>query len=109
MLERDPGARLTASARTHGRSSGRQEISFTLGWDAARELGAIGPDTRRGKRFGKLGANSVICFPPNTLFNEQYIEIGSGTLFGPQVTLSAGMVPGQQMITDPVIRSAIVA
>ena len=88
----------------HSRApSGRQEISFTSAGDAARELGAIGPDTRRGKRFGKLGANSVICFPPNTLFNEQYIEIGSGTLFGPQVTLSAGMVPGQQMITDPVI------
>ena len=45
----------------------------------------------------------MICFPPNTLFNEQYIEIGSGSLFGPQVTLSAGMVPGQEMITNPVI------
>lgn len=73
------------------------------GWDAVRELGAIGPDTVRGKRFGKLGANSVICFPPNALFNEQYIHIGSGTMFGPQATLSAGMVPGQQMVSDPVI------
>ena len=45
----------------------------------------------------------MICFPPNTLFNEQYIHIGEGTLFGPQVTLSAGMVPGQPMVTDPVI------
>ena len=26
-----------------------------------------------------------------------------GTLFGPQITLSAGMVPGQRMVTDPVI------
>jgi len=67
------------------------------------ELGAIGPDTRRGRRFGRLGSNSVICFPPNALFNEQYIHIGEGTLFGPQVTLSAGMVPGQEMVTDPVI------
>ncbi len=73
------------------------------GWDAVRELGAIGPDTVRGKRFGKLGANSVICFPPNALFNERYIHIGSGTMFGPQATLSAGMVPGQQMVSDPVI------
>jgi len=73
------------------------------GWELAVELGAIGPDTRRGRRFGHLGANSVICFPPNTLFNEQYISIGEGTLFGPQVTLSAGMVPGQRMVTDPVI------
>ena len=74
-----------------------------LAWEAAIELGAIGPDTRRGKRFGRLGAGSVICFPPNTLFNEQYIHIGEGTMFGPQITLSAGMVPGQQMVSDPVI------
>jgi acetyltransferase-like isoleucine patch superfamily enzyme len=73
------------------------------GWELAIELGAIGPDTRRGRRFGRFGANSVICFPPNALFNEQYIHVGEGTLFGPQITLSAGMVPGQEMVTDPVI------
>ncbi len=73
------------------------------GWELALELGAIGPDTRRGKRFGKLGAGSVICFPPNALFNEQYIHIGEGTMFGPQITLSAGMVPGQRMVSDPVV------
>jgi carbonic anhydrase/acetyltransferase-like protein (isoleucine patch superfamily) len=72
-------------------------------WDLAVELGAIGPDTRRGRRFGFMGANSVICFPPNTLFNEQFIHIGAGTMFGPQATLSAGMVPGQDMITNPVV------
>jgi carbonic anhydrase/acetyltransferase-like protein (isoleucine patch superfamily) len=72
-------------------------------WDLAVELGAIGPDTRRGRRFGFMGVNSVICFPPNTLFNEQFIHIGAGTMFGPQATLSAGMVPGQDMITNPVV------
>jgi acetyltransferase-like isoleucine patch superfamily enzyme len=46
----------------------------------------------------------VICFPTNTIFNEQYIQIGSGTMIGPQVTLSAGMVPGQQCVTNPVVR-----
>ncbi|MEL6892794.1 MAG: acyltransferase [Actinomycetota bacterium] len=72
--------------------------------ELAIELGAIGPDTRRGKRFGAMGPGSVIVYPPNTLFNEAYIHIGAGTLFGPQITLSAGMVPGQAMVTDPVIR-----
>jgi acetyltransferase-like isoleucine patch superfamily enzyme len=72
-------------------------------WEAAVELGAIGPDTRRGRRFGRFGHGSVICFPANTIFNEQYIHIGEGTLFGPQITLSAGMVPGQAMVSDPVI------
>ncbi len=74
-----------------------------LGWEAAIEVGAIGPDSRRGRRFGAFGENSVICFPPTALFNERYIHIGAGTMFGPQITLSAGMAPGQLMVTDPVV------
>jgi acetyltransferase-like isoleucine patch superfamily enzyme len=74
------------------------------GWDAAVELGAIGPDTRRGKRFGSLGAGSVICFPATAIFNERYIHIGRGTMIGPQSTLSAGMVPGQHCLSDDVVR-----
>jgi acetyltransferase-like isoleucine patch superfamily enzyme len=78
--------------------------AVTTIWDAAVQVGGIGPGSRRGRRFGALGADSVICFPPNAIFNERYIRIGESTLFGPQATLSAGMVPGQQMVTDPVIR-----
>jgi acetyltransferase-like isoleucine patch superfamily enzyme len=74
------------------------------GWDAAVEVGAIGPHSRRARRFGAFGEGSVICFPPNALFNERYIHLGTGTLIGPQISLSAGMVPGQAMVTDPVIR-----
>ncbi len=102
MLERDPVPDTLRQRLLTGAKRAAGEVVHH-GWDTIRELGAIGPDTRRGKRFGRLGANSVICFPPNTLFNEQYIHIGSGTMFGPQITLSAGMVPGQRMITDPVI------
>lgn len=40
---------------------------------------------------------------PNTIFNEEYIAIGSETLIGPNITLSAGMVPGQKCITSPVV------
>lgn len=72
-------------------------------WDSVVELGAIGPDTRKGRRFGAFGKGSVICFPPATIFNERYIHIGSGTMIGPQVSLSAGMVPGQVMPLDPVL------
>lgn len=72
-------------------------------WETAIELGAIGPDTRRGRRFAGFGAGSVICFPVNAIFNEQYIEIGAGTMLGPQISLSAGMVPGQQMVSQPVV------
>jgi acetyltransferase-like isoleucine patch superfamily enzyme len=72
-------------------------------WEIAREAGAIGPDTRRGRQFGSFGSNSVICFPPNTIFNEKYIHIGRNTMIGPECTLSAGMVPGQVCLTDRVV------
>jgi acetyltransferase-like isoleucine patch superfamily enzyme len=73
-------------------------------WDGVVELGAIGPRTRAGRRFGAFGAGSVICFPPTALVNERYIHIGAGTMIGPNVSLSAGMVPGQVCLTDPVVR-----
>ena len=69
---------------------------------------ALGGD--RPEQQGRAGASvasvagSIICFPPNTIFNERYIHIGDGTMIGPQITLSAGMVPGQQCLSDPVVR-----
>lgn len=67
------------------------------------QAGAIGADSPRGRRFGRFGTSSVICWPANTIYNERYIHIGSGTMIGPQCTLSAGMMPGQECITDPVV------
>jgi acetyltransferase-like isoleucine patch superfamily enzyme len=90
--------RLTGKAR---RAAGELVQSA---WAQAVELGAIGPHTRRGRRFGAFGAGSIICFPPATIFNEHAIHIGAGTMIGPGVVLSAGMVPGQAMVTDPVVR-----
>ncbi|CAM9279522.1 unnamed protein product [Phaeothamnion confervicola] len=74
------------------------------GWDAFTRWAAIGPHDEAGKRFGRFGDGSIICFPPNTIFNERYIHIGAGTMLGPQITLSAGMMPGQECLTDPVVR-----
>ena len=72
-------------------------------WETAVECAAIGAHSRRGRRFGKFGPNSVICFPANAIFNEEFIHIGTGTMIGPHVTLSAGMVPGQECISNPVV------
>jgi len=74
------------------------------GWALACRVGSIGPSDRAGKQFGRFGAGSIICFPHNTIFNERYIHIGDGTMIGPRVTLSAGMVPGQACLSDPVVR-----
>jgi acetyltransferase-like isoleucine patch superfamily enzyme len=73
-------------------------------WETAGAWAAIGPDTPRGRRFGAFGERSVICFPPTTIMNERYIHIGSHTMIGPHVALSAGMVPGQRCLTDPVVQ-----
>lgn len=75
-----------------------------LGLEQARRLGAIGPDSRRGRRFGAFGERSIICFPPASILNERYIHVGSYTMIGAGVTLSAGMVDGQPCVTDPVVR-----
>ena len=55
-------------------------------------------------RFGSLGEGSCLAFPTGALFGERWIRIGRDTLVGPHVSISAGMVPGQQMVTDPVVR-----
>jgi acetyltransferase-like isoleucine patch superfamily enzyme len=73
-------------------------------WNHVTRVAAIGPRSKAGRRFGRFGQNSVICFPADTIFNERYIHIGEGTMIGAHVTLSAGMMPGQQCLTDPVVR-----
>ena len=42
-------------------------------------------------------------FPQTTIFGEKYIRIGTDTMIGPNVALSAGMMPGQECFSDPVV------
>ena len=46
----------------------------------------------------------MICFPSTAIVNEHYIQIGTDTMIGPHVSLSAGIVQGQQCVTNPVVR-----
>ena len=73
-------------------------------WSWFTANSAIGPKSRRGKKFGKFGSGSIILFPTTTIFNENYIHIGSDTMIGEHVALSAGMMPGQECLTNPVVR-----
>lgn len=68
------------------------------------DVGAIGPDDARGKRFGAMGRGSCLVYPQGAIYNERYIRIGQGTVFGPYCSVVAGMAPGQEMPTDPVVR-----
>ena len=42
-------------------------------------------------------------FPQGAIYNEHLIRIGAETIVGPGVSISAGMAPGQEMPTDPVV------
>ena len=72
-------------------------------WDRLTRIGAIGPRSRQARRFGSFGEGSIICFPPNTIYNEAYLHIGRDTMIGPGCSLSAGMLPGQKMLSDRVV------
>ena len=71
-------------------------------WSLLRPL--LGGMVRRARRFGSFGSGTCISWPTGYVFGERWIHIGEDTLIGSHVTLSAGMVPEQQMVTDPVVR-----
>jgi acetyltransferase-like isoleucine patch superfamily enzyme len=77
---------------------------FDTIWQWFTASAAIGPKSRRGKKFGKFGKGSIILFPTTTIFNENYIHIGNDTMIGEHVALSAGMMPGQKCLTNPVVK-----
>ena len=73
-------------------------------WRTAQRAGAITPDSPAGRRFASFGAGSIIGFPTGALYGEAWIEIGTGTLIGTHVSLSAGMLPGHQLGDQPVLQ-----
>lgn len=72
-------------------------------WNRVERSALIHTDSRRARRFAAFGSGSAICFPPAALYGEHAIRIGSEVLIGPYVGLSAGMVPGQELISDHII------
>ncbi len=103
-----PPARPFESAPLPFRGAGRGDRLLNrlvhAGWQWVARHGAIGPGDAPAKRFGSFGEGTCLAFPPGALFGERWVHIGRDTLVGPDVSLSAGMVPGQRMITDPVVR-----
>lgn len=67
-------------------------------------MAAIAPGSRRAGRFASFGSGSIICFPPQVLFNEHAISIGEDTAIGPHCSLTVGMAPGQELIADVILR-----
>ncbi|MHB8682595.1 MAG: acyltransferase [Acidimicrobiales bacterium] len=83
----------------------RRSVARTIDatWRWVTDLGTIWPGDPRAERFGAFGEGSFIAWPHGALYNERWIRIGAGTMIGPYVSISAGMAPGQEMVTDPVV------
>ena len=66
-------------------------------------VAAIGPNDPPAQAYKNFGIGSIINWPTGNMYGERWISIGCDTMISAHVTLSAGMVPGQQMLTDPVV------
>jgi len=102
VLEPQPPP-LTPWGRAAGHAKQRIGDGIHRVHDVAAEWAAIGPTSARARRFAAFGEGSVICYPPATLMNVEYIRIGVGSVIGPHISLSAGMVPGQHCGTETVV------
>ncbi|MSO37223.1 MAG: acyltransferase, partial [Acidimicrobiia bacterium] len=76
---------------------------FNAAWAWFSRHAAIGPRSRRGRRFDAFGEGSAICFPTITVFGESYIGLGERVLIGPYCTLAAGVMPGHVLDADRVV------
>ncbi len=72
--------------------------------DWVADVGVVGPQDAVARRFGAFGRGSLLVWPQGTIYNERYIRIGDDTMVGPGACLTAGMAPGQEMASDPVVR-----
>lgn len=73
-------------------------------WDGVAFAASVHRGTARAARFAAFGEGSLIGFPWTALYNEHAISVGRDTIIGPFVSLSAGMVPGQALLHDAIVR-----
>jgi acetyltransferase-like isoleucine patch superfamily enzyme len=67
------------------------------GWDWVQRNGMLTADHPARYRFARFGEGAIIAFPPGAMFGESAISIGDATLIGERVSLTAGVVPGQDL------------
>jgi acetyltransferase-like isoleucine patch superfamily enzyme len=73
-------------------------------WQAVQNAGVVTAETPAGRRFAAFGRGSMLAFPVGSVYGERWIVVGEDTLIGMHVTMSAGMVPGQDLGAVPVLR-----
>ncbi len=87
--------RLRGQANAAGRDALWRAVHW--GWREFQQAGQVTADTPAGRAFRRFGSGSIMAFPPGSVFGEGGIEVGEGTLIGQLVTLSAGMLPDQDL------------
>ena len=88
--------RLKGRANTARRAALWRAVHW--GWREFQQAGLVTADTPAGKAFRRFGRGSIMAFPPGSVFGEAGIEIGEDTLIGQQVSISAGALPGQDLL-----------
>lgn len=73
------------------------------GWRWMQQAGAVTAQTPGRLRFGAIGHGTRLAFPQGTVFGEPWIRLGDHCIIGEQVTLTAGMMPGLDLGTEPVL------
>ncbi|HEY0933024.1 MAG TPA: acyltransferase [Trebonia sp.] len=68
------------------------------GWREFQRAGLVTPDTPAGRAFRRFGPGSTMAFPPGAVFGEGGIEVGADTIIGQQVSLTAGLLPGLDLL-----------
>jgi len=67
------------------------------------EVATVGPRDPYARRFHHFGEGAALMAPQGVIYNERYLSIGDGTLVGPNVCLTAGIGPDQEMLSTPVV------
>lgn len=63
----------------------------------------VGSEDRYAREFHFFGSGAALFAPQGVIYNESYLSIGPETMVGPNVCLTAGMGPGQTMLSKPVV------
>ena len=92
-----------AGSGWRSRRNAWRESLVQNGWDRLCLYGSVGPQSRRARSFGSFGSGSIIMFPWVSLYGEEWMQIGEGTMIGQHCALAVGMAPGQKMMTNPVL------
>ena len=83
----------------------RRGLGRLIRWSraASADLAIVGPPDAFAKGFRAFGRGSALLSPQGVIYNERYISLGEDTMIGPNVAITAGMAPTQEMVTDPVV------